>query len=242
MPRIFLPLAEIKPGLLSITGKDARYLTAVLRCRAGDPVTVCDNACRAYPGRIIRPSRQEVMVAITGAGISPDTEPSLQITLLQGLLKGDKMDLVVQKATELGVSEIIPVITGRSQIRETRKLERWRKIAQEASRQSGRVSVPAVRDTVNIEYLLARQPVPERGIIFWEEGGENLSTVMGRFMGRKAIELFTGPEGGFSGEEVSAVRETGFSVATMGRRILRAETAAVVALGIVQYQAGELAR
>ena len=179
---------------------------------------------------------------ITGAGICPDTEPSLQITLLQGLLKGDKMDLVIQKATELGVSEIIPVITGRSQIRETRKLERWRKIAQESSRQSGRVGVPAVHDTVDVDYLLARQPVPERGIIFWEEGGESLSTIMGRFMGRKAIELFTGPEGGFSGEEVRALRETGFSVATLGRRILRAETAAVVALGIVQYQAGELAR
>lgn len=240
MPRIFLPVQDIKPGLLSVTGENARYLTTVLRCRSGDAVTVCDSKCKSYPGKIIRAGRKEITVEITGPGRNPETESPLRITLLQGLLKGDKMDLVIQKATELGVTEIIPVVTERSQVRETRKLSRWQKIAQEASRQAGRVYVPVIHNPTALKSMLRRPPVADRGVMFWEQEGERLSAVIRRFRQNRAIELFTGPEGGFSAQEVKAAEENGFSVATLGKRTLRAETAAIVALGIVQYKLGDL--
>lgn len=240
MPKVFLPVPEITTRIISITGENARYLTTVLRCRAGDLITVNDKGCKSYPGRIISATRKEVAVEITGAARETDSESPLKIRLLQGLLKGDKMDLVIQKATELGVTEIIPVITERSQVRETRKVARWQKIAQEASRQSGRSHVPAIREPADIESTLSGRPVSRGGIIFWEQGGERLSAVIRRFRGTPAIEVFTGPEGGFSEKEVRTAQEKGFSIATLGKRILRAETAAIVALGIVQYQLGDL--
>lgn len=240
MPRILLPLPEIKPGTLSITGENARYLSTVLRCRAGDPISLTDSVGISYSGKIIRATRKEVEVEIDGAGRVADVESPVAITLLQGLLKGDKMDLVIRKSTELGVTEVVPVITERSQVRETRKIERWQKIAREASRQSGRSNVPVVRDPVDITSLLGGRPLSGRGIMFWEQGGERLSTVIGRLGRSEKIELLTGPEGGFSEDEAGLAREKGFLVATLGRRILRAETAAIVALGIVQYELGDL--
>ncbi len=240
MPRIFLPVPEVKTGLVSVTGENARYLTTVLRCHTGDLITVTDGGCRSYPGKIIRATRNEVSVEITGSGRISGAESPIRIVLLQGLLKGNKMDLVVQKATELGVTEIVPVITERSQVRETRKIARWQKVAQEASRQSGRAYVPVIRDPFDIESVFSRRSVSGRGIMFWEKGGERLSMAIRQFEGSRRIELFTGPEGGFSEEEVRTAREKGFLTATLGRRILRAETAAIVALGIVQYQLGDL--
>jgi 16S rRNA (uracil1498-N3)-methyltransferase len=239
MPRIFLPDPEIRDGVIFIRGEKARYLTAVLRSGAGDTLTVSDTNGNSYFAKIIRATRKEVSAEITGKGDAGGESP-LKITLLQGLLKGEKMDLVVQKATELGVGKIIPVITCRSQVRETRKLGRWQKIAEEASRQSGRSMIPVVGQTLDFESLFNDPPVPGRGIIFWERGGEKLPAVVKRFSEVGEIELFTGPEGGFSEAEVRTAKEKGFSIATLGRRILRAETAAIVALGIVQYQLGDL--
>jgi 16S rRNA (uracil1498-N3)-methyltransferase len=239
MPRIFLPDPEIRDGIIFIRGEKARYLTAVLRSGAGDSLTVNDTIGNSYSAKIIRATRKEVLAEITGKEDSEGESP-LKITLLQGLLKGEKMDLVVQKATELGVEKIIPVITCRSQVRETRKLGRWQKIAEEASRQSGRPMIPVVGNALDFEGLFDGPPVPGRGIIFWEKGGGKLPAVFEQLGGTRRIELFTGPEGGFSDEEIMTAKEKGFIAATMGRRILRAETAAIVALGIVQYQLGDL--
>jgi 16S rRNA (uracil1498-N3)-methyltransferase len=239
MPRIFLPDPEIRDGIIFIRGEKARYLTAVLRSGAGDSLTVNDTAGNSYSAKIIRATRKEVSAEITGKEDSGGESP-LKITLLQGLLKGEKMDLVVQKATELGVEKIIPVITSRSQVRETRKLGRWQKIAEEASRQSGRSMIPVVGNILDFEGLFSVPPIPGRGIIFWEKGGGKLPAVVEQIGGVREIELFTGPEGGFSDEEIRTAEERGFIAATMGRRILRAETAAIVALGIVQYQLGDL--
>ncbi len=239
MPRIFLPDPEIREGIIFIRGEKARYLTTVLRSGAGDSITVNDTVGNSYSAKIIRATRKEVSAEITGKEDSGGESP-LKITLLQGLLKGEKMDLVIQKATELGAEKIIPVITSRSQVRETRKLGRWQKIAEEASRQSGRSMIPAVGSTLDFEDLFNAPPVPGRGIIFWEKGGGKLPAVVEQLGEAREIELFTGPEGGFSDEEIRTAEERGFIAATMGRRILRAETAAIVALGIVQYQLGDL--
>jgi 16S rRNA (uracil1498-N3)-methyltransferase len=239
MPRIFLPDPEIRNGVIFIRGEKARYLTAVLRAVAGDTLTVNDTNSNSYSAKIIRATRKEVSAEITGR-VDAGGESPLRITLLQGLLKGEKMDIVVQKATELGVGKIIPVITCRSQVRETRKLGRWQKIAEEASRQSGRSTIPVVGQTLDLESLFNDPPVPGRGIIFWEKGGEKLPTVVKQFSGVGGIELFTGPEGGFSDEEIRTAKEKGFIAVTMGGRILRAETAAITTVALIQYLLGDL--
>src|SRR4030042_6405774 len=134
MPRIYLPISEIKNNRISITGEKARYLNSVLRCRKGDDLIIFDGKGNCYRTNVIEVDKREVVTEVEEK-FPCNTESHINITLMQGILKGEKMDMVIQKATELGVREIIPAITERSQLRQTRKVVRWRKIAEEASRQ-----------------------------------------------------------------------------------------------------------
>ncbi len=240
MPRVFLPGVALNTGPAKIKNDKARYISTVLRCKRGDRITITDDKGHSYSARITSATRKEVVVEI----IEPqefNTESSLHMTLLQSILKGSKMDLVVQKATELGVKEIIPVITERSQIRETRKILRWRKIAEEASIQAGRNFITEIREITAFEELFVDPySVSGKCIIFWEEGGKKLSDILRRFNRPDKINLFTGPEGGFSEREITTASEHGFVTATLGKRILRAETASIAALSIVQYELGDL--
>jgi 16S rRNA (uracil1498-N3)-methyltransferase len=237
MPRLFLPDSELNARFITIKGDKARYLTRVLRCRAGDPVFLYDNKGNSYSSVITAVSSKEVSAELIEK-IAFHTESPLRVTLLQGLLKGEKMDLIIQKATELGVKEIVPVITERSQVRETRKMPRWTKIAEEASRQAGRNSVPVIRRTTEFAEL-GGVPLPD-GIIFWEQGGAGLGDTLKMFRDRESISLFAGPEGGFSQNEIEAASEKGFVRATLGGRILRAETAAIAAVAITQFALGDM--
>jgi 16S rRNA (uracil1498-N3)-methyltransferase len=151
------------------------------------------------------------------------------------------MDLVIQKTVELGVKEIIPVITERSQVRETRKLLRWQKIAEEASRQSGRSIIPVIHDALAFDKVFLSVPdLQRKGIVFWETGGEELKSVFESMKDGINIDIFTGPEGGLSEHEVQSSLNNGFVAATLGKRILRAETAAISAVSLVQYVLGDL--
>ncbi len=237
MPRLFLPDAELNSRFITIRGDKARYLTRVLRCRAGDPVFLYDDKGNSYSSVITAVTAREVSAELIEK-MDFHTESPLRVTLLQGLLKGEKMDLVIQKATELGVKEIVPVITERSQVRETRKMARWIKIAEEASRQAGRNLVPIIRQTTEFDEI-GKVPLPE-GIIFWEQGGAGLDDTLKIFRDRESISLFAGPEGGFSQAEIEAASEKGFVRATLGGRILRAETAAIAAVAITQFALGDM--
>src|SRR5512134_1894248 len=142
MPRIFLPLPE-NPTTVLIPEEKTHYLTTVLRCRVGEELIIVDGKGYAYRAVIGKIGKKEATAEVVEM-ISWQTESPLDLMLVQGLLKGEKMDLVVQKTTELGIGELLPVITERSQVRETRKTDRWRKIAEEAARQSGRTVVPSI--------------------------------------------------------------------------------------------------
>jgi 16S rRNA (uracil1498-N3)-methyltransferase len=240
MPLIFLLDSEVRPGIITLTHEKARYLATVLRCKAGEPLTVKDNRGGAYAATIIGVGKKEVQVEILER-LQLDTESPLRISLLQSMLKGEKMDFVIQKTTELGVKEIRPVLTERSQITETRKLPRWRKIAEEASRQSGRNIIPVIHEPVDFSSLF-RGVIRQTGdgIIFWERGGEAFPAALAEFSRSPSISLFTGPEGGFSENEMSQARAGGFVSATLGKRILRAETAAIAAVSITQFVLGDL--
>ena len=172
--------------------------------------------------------------------VSLNAESPLNLTLVQGILKGEKMDIVIQKATELGVKEIIPAITERSQIRQTRKVDRWRKIAEEASKQSGRTMIPVVHEPIEFNSLFTvHHSLPIKGFIFWEEGGVPLREAIHQFTD-SPIYLLVGPEGGFSKEEVSLAVSKGLITVSLGKRILRAETAAISAVALIQFLLGDI--
>ena len=244
MTRLYLPISHITRKRLSITGDNARYLTSVLRCRAGDELIVFDGKGCCLKTKIVKTDRKEVVIEVLER-VPCEADSPLHIMLVQSLLKGEKMDLVIQKTTELGVTEIIPVMTERCQVRATRKLDRWRKIAQEASRQSGRSVMPVIHAPVALESIFTTYSSQEEmcGFVFYEEGGIDLSQAAQQISSRNKslpIQIFIGPEGGFTREEIARAREKGLIVTSFGRRILRAETAAIAAVTLVQFLLGDM--
>lgn len=207
MHRIFLRKSSLLEHPVVIRDEKAHYLSCVLRCKTGDRIVVTDENGCSHTAQILAASNKIVTIEITG-DYRMDTESDLAIILVQGLLKGEKMDIVIRKATELGVACIIPVITERSQLRETRKHPRWKKIAEEASRQSGRSRVPEIFQTCSFDDIFNNPGLTSgKGIIFWEQGGEKLSDVIKKFSYTDKIFLLIGPEGGFSEKEAMLASE-----------------------------------
>lgn len=239
MPRLFLPVSH-ESGFIRVTGGKAHYLTNVLRCKKGDNVEILDGKGRSFQSVIKDISKREITLEIIGIQ-TYDTESPLNLILLQGLLKGEKMDLVIQKTTELGIKEIFPVITERTQVRETTKVRRWRKIAEDASRQSGRTLIPTVHDPAGIEDFFDSLSSNVKGFIFWEGGGTNIKEAVSITSFDCAnIYLLIGPEGGFSAQEVKRAQESGLIPVSMGNRIMRAETAAIVTTALIQCLLGDI--
>jgi 16S rRNA (uracil1498-N3)-methyltransferase len=239
MPRIYLPEPVFLNNRISITDEKAHYLASVLRCGKGDCLIIFDGKSNCFRTTIVTADKREV-VAEVAEKITCNLESDLNITLVQGLLKGEKMDMVVQKTTELGVKEILPVITGRSQIRDTKKIARWRKIAEEASRQSGRSIVPVVHETVEFDnFLSAHDSI--HGLVFYEEEGVGLTEAVSSLIPHhSSFFVLIGPEGGFTKEEITLAKEKGLIVASLGKRILRAETAAISAVTLAQFLLGDM--
>jgi len=244
MPRIFLPLEE-RPETIHIAGEKARYLINVLRSHVGDEIMVLDGKGSSYNAEITSVKNRELFARVKGA-VPYDTESKVNIILIQGVLKGERMEFLIQKTTELGVNEILPVTTERSQLRETRKGPRWKKIAEDASRQCGRTHVPRIHDLLPFRELFAPSSLyaqyfrNSRGLLFWEEGGMKLTKARDVLGGCRSLMISIGPEGGFTKEEAYMARSRGFLVTSMGNRILRAETAAIAATALVQYVWGDL--
>jgi 16S rRNA (uracil1498-N3)-methyltransferase len=240
MHRIFLRESSLFSSPIVIRDEKAHYLFSVLRCRAGNGLIVTDEKGCSYTAQILSASKKEVTITITG-NYCLNTESGLNIILVQGLLKGEKMDFVIQKTTELGVSAIIPVITERSQLRETRKRPRWKKIAEEAARQSGRTKIPEIFENYSFRDIFDLPALSSgKGILFWEQGGEKLSAVTAGLLHTDKIFLLVGPEGGFSEEEVLYASEKGVVTATLGSRTLRAETASIAAVSLIQFALGDM--
>jgi len=244
MQRLYIPDLSTVTNQISVTGEKARYLTNVLRCKKGDELIVFDGSGECLKTRIVNAGRKEVTFEVLERYLC-ETDSHLDITLVQGLLKGGKMDLIIQKTTELGVKDIIPAITERCQVRGTRKLDRWRKIAAEASRQSGRSVIPVIHEPLDLRSILTVNSSIEKlhGFIFYEEGGMSLSQAMqpNRIYHKSLpVHIFIGPEGGFTSEEIAFAKEKGLLVVSFGKRILRAETAAISAVTLIQFLLGDL--
>jgi 16S rRNA (uracil1498-N3)-methyltransferase len=258
MPKIFISNPSIKEDRISITGDKARYLSTVLRCKKGSELIVFDGVGNGLKTNILKADRKEIIAEVL-ENFAYNIESPLNLILVQGLPKGQKMDLIVQKTTELGVKEIMPLITERSQARETRKVERWQKIAEEASRQSGRSVVPVIHKPREFEQFLSgvqlegkgdretRRHGELKGFIFWEEGGMPLKEASLRVSSSSfyrfpdsPVYFLIGPEGGFAKEEVFFAEEKGFIVTSLGKRILKAETAAISAITLIQFLLGDM--
>ncbi len=258
MPRIYFPALSVTDNRIVLDSEKAHYLSTVLRCREGDELTIFDGKGNCFTTVIARADKREVIADVL-RHFPCDFESPVHIILVQGLLKGEKMDWVIQKTTELGVREIVPVITERSQVRETRKAARWRKIAEEASRQSGRSVVPEVHEPLELKEYLRRSELGRhgdaetrrhgeiKGCIFWEDGGTSFNEAVKKIsvspshpFSESPFHLLIGPEGGFTHEEVALAQEKGFQVVSLGKRILRAETAALAAVTLVQFLVGDM--
>ena len=246
--RFLVDPAELQGGagsLARVAGDEHHHLSRVLRLRAADPVWLFDGAGRGFSGAIEQVGREETLVKLE-APDSRAVEPSLQLTLAFGVPHHEKMDLVVQKCTELGVSRVVPILAQRSVLRPRdpagwKRLERWRRVARDAARQSGRLRVPEVAEPVAWESFLA---APEAGagarwLLSTEPGLPPLPALS---RGTSAAALVAvGPEGGFTAEEIEAGRAAGLAPVGLGARILRAETAAIVAVALSLFLAGDLA-
>lgn len=216
-----------------LEGEDARHIALSLRMKPGDALTVCDGEGTDFECTIasIIPQRVELSVV---RKVPTRSEPSVRVTLYQGVPKSDKFDTVVQKAVELGVSAVVPVMMSRCVSRPDaksmeKKCARWQKIAAEAAKQSGRGIVPQVLPCIS--YAEALRTAGGQKILFYECGGAPLTELISA--DAKEISLFIGPEGGISGQELEAAVAAGAQTATLGPRILRTETAPLAALTAV---------
>jgi 16S rRNA (uracil1498-N3)-methyltransferase len=220
----------------------AHHAREVLRLRAGDAVLVFDGRGAEYEASLDRVTRQEVHARIHSA-VAPRPESPLRITLALSPLKGDRMELVVQKATELGVAAIVPVITVRTDaaarpaLKGTRQ-ERWEKVASGAAEQCGRAVVPDVAPTTTLDRLLAEPFGGSRLHLRETAGASPFATVLDS--PPRALLLLVGPAGGFEPTETLALQRAGFLAASLGPRILRSETAAVAAVAVAQALWGDL--
>lgn len=244
MSRFFVG-SEIKiDSIVTLGGEDAHHLVNVLRRSSGEFIELCDQSGYCYRAEITAISRPDVTCRLLEQ--LPDNEPAVHVSLAFGLLKGDKTELVLQKATELGVAGLLPFYSERSVTRLTAKksegrLPRWQKIVRSAAGQCRRNRIPVVSSPCEWKSLLSLFPDFDRVIFCWEdESRQPLGNLLQGIKTGDKILLVTGAEGGFSEAEAEEATALGAQAVTLGPRILRAETAAITAAALVLYDAGEL--
>ena len=244
MPRFYVPNPHIQDGLLKIEGGEVKHIRKVLRLKAGDKIIVFNGLGKEYEGTILEEKPSSVLVKVQNTFFPPKDSP-LEVTLAQSLLKGEKMDFLIQKATELGVNEIIPFFSFRSVplLERTRRVERhrrWERIAIEASKQCGRGVIPKIESLKDFSEMLQIASPDGLRLILWEREGVKLKEVLEGLKEEAKIFFVVGPEGGFSQGEVDEAEKSGFIPVILGKRILRAETASLCLLSILQYQRGDI--
>lgn len=234
--RLVLPAGAVVPGLVVLDEATAHYAKDVLRLRVGAQVTLLDGAGLRAGAEVRTIGRQQVELWVQDPERMPTPGPP-RISLYQALGKGEKMDQVVRQATELGVAELVPVLTARSVPRGEGRLERWRAIAEDAVRVSGRAFRPHLGELTPLSELLA-QPRRERALVLALEQDRDLPTVLGPPQPLPgAIEVLIGPEGGLEPEELTAAIGAGFTPAHLGSETLRTETAGPAIVAMLRFWA-----
>lgn len=217
-----------------LDGEQARHIAKSLRMKAGDMLTLTDGTGSDFGCIIERIDKDTVALKVCYKQAS-ESEPSCRVTVYQGNPKGSKLEDVIQKGTELGAVKFVPVLTARSISRPDeksakKKTERYRKIALEAAQQSGRGIVPEIGDMVSLKQAIADDK-SEIKIVFYEGGGKPINEIVKG--NAKSVSIYIGPEGGFEKDEVELLTKNGAQQATLGKRILRTQTAPLAALSAI---------
>jgi 16S rRNA (uracil1498-N3)-methyltransferase len=245
MVRFFVPHTDIQGDRGVVAGQELQHLRRVLRLAPGDRITVFDDAGREHDA-VIRSFGVETASIEILRSYQAERESMLHLTLAIGLTKGDKMDFVVEKATELGVQTIIPLASAHAVPKlDVRKIAartgRWQKIALSAAKQCGRTQIPKVLPLCDFAQLIAGAWPDTLKLCFWEkETRQSLRQLQMERSDTKSVLMAVGPEGGFSAQEAALATEHGFVLVSLGRRILRAETAALTAVSLAQFLWGDL--
>lgn len=241
MQHFFIKKSSIRQDTAVITGSDAHHAGKVLRCAVGDTLYLLDEEGWEYQGVITGKTAQRIDLKLFARN-PPQKTLTVSITLGQAVPKAHKMDYIIQKATELGVSSVIPFLSSRTgprlpDERLQKRCQRWQKIALEATKQCGRRDMPVVESIVSFEELINKGYNNLLKIILWEdEKNRRLKEVLRNSGKFQNLILLVGPEGGFSAGEIERARQHGFLSVSLGRSILRTETVALYLLSVLHYE------
>ena len=237
--RLFVPPERMRATPITVIGEEHHHLARVLRARPGDAITLFDGAGAEIDARVVRVGRRETELEADSSTRPGVARGGGQLVLLTAVPRGGRMDFLVQKCCELGVARIVPVIAARSVARpEPGRRARWEKIAREAARQCGRADVPAVAAPAVLATALAAPDLPARRLVLSPaEAGRSMRALL---PDRAATALLVGPEGGLAAAEVEAAQSAGFVPVSLGPRVLRVETAAIVAVALATEALGGL--
>lgn len=245
MQRYFVTPDAIQGDRVTITGDDVKHIVRVLRMEAGDEVIVCDGTGRAFHTELTELGDGEVAARIVEK-LSAQPESPVKITLAQGLPKGDKMDLIIQKGTETGITRFLPLSMSRCIVqyddkKEQKRRERWQKIAKEAAEQSHRNIVPDVANGMTFKQLMNALERFDLVLVPYEmEKARGLRDVLEEHPEAREVCVVIGPEGGIAEEEIETALRAGAMPVTLGPRILRTETAGLFVAACVAYHTGEM--
>lgn len=241
MHRFFIKQENIFKGGVTVSGEDVQHISRVLRLQPGDEIVLCDGEGTDYYTSIESMDKHSIRTVILRTEASKG-EPEIEAVLYQGIPKSTKMDLIIQKCTEMGIKRVVPVSTARTVVKlesekdERKKVERWAKIAEEAAKQSGRGKIPIIEMPKSFTSALEDAARLDNIIVPYElEGGLSIKDALRRDKG-SSIGFFIGPEGGFEPYEIEKAQAAGAVPVTLGRRILRTETAGVAVLTSIMYE------
>ena len=239
MPRFFVN--NINENNVIIDGNDALHIRKSLRMNVGDVLTVCCNGID-YSCEISEINTEKILLKVLFFNKS-ESEPNINLTLYQAIPKSDKLELIIQKAVELGATQIVPVLTRRCISRPSekdfqKKLLRYNKIAESASKQAGRAIIPQVLTMINYSNAIEAMKKDDVSIVFYESGGLRLNEM--NFSDKKNISIMIGSEGGFDDLEISEAQKNGIETVWLGNRILRCETAPITAISLLMHLTGNL--
>lgn len=244
MFRYFCSEDNINDNTVKVTGTDARHLKTILRAEVGDLISVVTEN-NEFNAEIMEINKEDILCEVIET-LDKNNETKINVTLCQGIPKQTKMETIIQQNVELGVKSFIPLITERTVVklndkdREQKKLERWRKIAKESSKQSKRNVIPEVEDIITVKELVERLKKEDVEIIvpYELEDMKNLKEVLS--IPKHNYYIIIGPEGGFHFDEIKMFKDAGAHIVTLGKRILRTETAGIVAASVIMYECDEM--
>lgn len=241
MANFYIDKSDITENTAVITGEEAQHISRVLRMKKGDNVTLCDGEGMFYEAVLSDFSDKTVVADILSKRVA-ETEPSVKVTVFQGVPKNPKLETIIQKLTEIGAVRLVPVDTKRAvaKLDKENKVDRLRKIAREAAKQSKRGIVPEVLSPVSFNDAVKMAAEADLALIPYEE--EREMSLKKALSGKipKTVSVMIGPEGGFDGEEIRLAKENGITSVTLGKRILRTETAPLAVCSAILYELGEM--